>query len=99
MPILLPWLPGRAFSIKGLWAALALWSVLGSGGFLGTIPIEIAGWSLLLSAIISFMALNFTGTSTYTSMSGIKKEMKIAIPLQLIAAVAGITRVIIGGLQ
>ncbi len=45
------------------------------------------------------MALNFTGTSTYTSMSGVKKEMKIAIPLQLIAALAGAICIVIGGLS
>jgi hypothetical protein len=98
VPILLPWLPGRAFSIKGLWAALALWPVLSVCGFLGTSPIEIAGSSLLLTAIVSFMALNFTGTSTYTSMSGVKKEMKIAIPLQLLALIAGIIFIVLGGL-
>jgi hypothetical protein len=45
------------------------------------------------------MALNFTGTSTYTSMSGVKKEMKIAIPLQLLALIAGIILIVVGGLQ
>jgi len=99
VPILLPWLPGRAFSIKGLWAALMLWPILSAFGFLGTLPIEIAGWGLLLTAIVSFMALNFTGTSTYTSMSGVKKEMKIAIPLQLLALIAGIIFIVLGGLQ
>jgi len=121
VPILLPWLPGRAFSIKGLWAALVLWLAMLGGSLgqlalpqtsksigratppaepiLGNSPFELIGWLLLLTAIISFMALNFTGTSTYTSMSGVKKEMKIAIPLQLVAAVAGIGGIIIGGLQ
>jgi len=99
VPILLPWLPGRAFSIKGLWAALALWPFLSAFGFLGGSPAEKIGWGLLLAAIVSFMALNFTGTSTYTSMSGVKKEMKIAIPLQLIAAAAGIAGLLIGGWQ
>lgn len=97
VPILLPWLPGRAFSIKGLWAALALWSVLSGGGLLGTSPAEIAGWGLMLTAIVSFMALNFTGTSTYTSMSGVKKEMKIAIPLQLLAVISGTLCIIFWG--
>ena len=99
VPILLPWLPGRAFSIKGLWAALALWPFLSAFGFLGTSPAERIGWGLLLTAVVSFMSLNFTGTSTYTSMSGVKKEMKIAIPLQLIAAVAGIICIVARGLK
>jgi hypothetical protein len=99
VPILLPWLPGRAFSVKGLWAAMALWPFLSWFGFLGTSPAERIGWGLLLAAIVSFMALNFTGTSTYTSMSGVKKEMKIAIPLQLLALIAGIIFIVFGGLQ
>lgn len=99
VPILLPWLPGRAFSIKGFCAALALWPILSWFGFLGTSPAEMTGWGLLLAAIVSFMALNFTGTSTYTSMSGVKKEMKIAIPLQLLAVLAGGAAILLGGLQ
>lgn len=99
VPILLPRLPGRAFSIKGLWAALALWPVLSHFGFLGASPAEMAGWGLILIAIISFMALNFTGTSTYTSMSGVKKEMKIAMPLQLLALICGMIFIVSGGLQ
>lgn len=98
VPILLPRLPGRAFSIKGLWAALALWPVLSHFGFLGASPAEMAGWGLILIAIISFMALNFTGTSTYTSMSGVKKEMKIAIPLQIAALLAGVGAILLEGL-
>jgi acetyl-CoA decarbonylase/synthase complex subunit gamma len=33
--------------------------------------------------------MNFTGASTYTSLSGVKKEMRIAVPLQLTAAIIG----------
>ena len=97
VPILLPQLPGRAFSIKGLWVALAVWLVW--IGCLGGSLAERLGEGLLLTAIISFMALNFTGASTYTSMSGVKKEMKIAMPLQLISAVAGIILIVIGGFK
>jgi hypothetical protein len=97
VPILLPWLPGRAFSIKGLCAALVLWGCVYS--LLDTSPPEGAGWFLVLIAIVSFMALNFTGTSTYTSMSGVKKEMKIAVPLQLLALIAGFIFIVLGGLR
>ena len=100
VPILLPWLPGRAFSVKGLWVGIVLWLVLFSGSLRSARPTpEITGWGLLLTAIVSFMALNFTGTSTYTSMSGVKKEMKIAIPLQLLAALAGMGLILYGGLK
>ncbi len=99
VPVLLPQIPARAFSIKGLWAGLALWVVLGTAGLMGPTNLIELGWGLMLIAIVSFMALNFTGTSTYTSMSGVKKEMKIAIPLQLITAIAGTVCIVLGGLK
>ena len=99
VPMLLPFIPSRAFSIKGLWMALALWSVLGTAGLMGPTGLIELGWGLMLIAIVSFMALNFTGTSTYTSMSGVKKEMKIAIPIQLLAAIAGAILITLGGLS
>ncbi len=99
VPLLLPWIPARAFSLKGLWVGLMLWIVLGSANLLGASPLTELGWGLILVSVVSFMALNFTGTSTYTSMSGVKKEMKIAIPIQLIAAISGTVLIIIGGLR
>jgi acetyl-CoA decarbonylase/synthase complex subunit gamma len=51
---------------------------------LGTIA-----WCLLMPAIASFFAMNFTGASTYTSLSGVKAEMRIAVPAQIAAVVVG----------
>ncbi len=96
VPALLPWLPGRAFAIKGVWGALLLWCSLLAAGLLGATIIEHYGWLLLLAAVVSFMSLNFTGTSTYTSMSGVKKEMKIAIPIQIVAVIAGAVCIVWG---
>jgi hypothetical protein len=42
--------------------------------------------------------MNFTGSSTYTSLSGVKKEMKISIPLQISFAAVGIILQVIGKL-
>jgi acetyl-CoA decarbonylase/synthase complex subunit gamma len=39
--------------------------------------------------------MNFTGASTYTSLSGVKREMRFAVPLQAISAVFGILILII----
>nr|WP_211215659.1 mercury methylation corrinoid protein HgcA [Geopsychrobacter electrodiphilus] len=86
-PVLLPWLPGRAFSLKGIWTGLAIAILLG-GSLLpdagSTIHIALL---LQVTAISSYAAMNFTGSSTYTSPSGVEKEMRIAIPCQLIAVV------------
>jgi hypothetical protein len=56
----------------------------------GSIPLW--GWGLVAAgtAISSFTAMNFTGSSTYTSPSGVEWEMRRAIPAQLVAAVAGV---------
>jgi len=93
-PVLLPWLPGRPFSIKGFWIGLAVLLVGGlflwrqtntaDGGF------SRAAWVLMIPALTSFVVLNFTGASTYTSLSGVKREVKIAVPIQLVCAAVGI---------
>jgi hypothetical protein len=92
-PLLLPALPGRAFSLKGaaagLMAALAFLGVYffraeGAGNGLSGLA-----WLLLIPAIASFLGLEFTGASTYTSLSGVKKEMRLAVPLQLAAGICG----------
>jgi len=46
-----------------------------------TRAIDLAAWLILLCVMASFMGLNFTGASTYTSLSGVKKETRIAIPM------------------
>jgi acetyl-CoA decarbonylase/synthase complex subunit gamma len=89
-PALLPWLPGRAFSVKGaavgviLAAGAVVW-IWGSGNIS-----HVIAWVLLLPAVASFLAMNFTGASTYTSLSGVRREMRIAVPLQLAGAAAGL---------
>lgn len=93
-PILLPWLPGRAFSLKGVVPGLV---AAGLVAFIrlswwGPMPamLEIVGWGLLTVAAATYAAMNFTGASTYTSLSGVKKEMRVAVPLQIVAALTGV---------
>ena len=93
-PLLLPWLPGRAFSLKGLSAGLIVAAILAIFRLeaLGAWPgrIEILGWCLLMVAVAAYLAMNFTGASTYTSLSGVKKEMRWAVPFQITGAVVGL---------
>ncbi len=81
-PLLLPWLPGRYFSVKGAVAGSAL--LLGFC-FFGSRPdydvSTILAAFLILPAVSAFYALNFTGCTPFTSNSGVKKEMRIALPL------------------
>ena len=45
---------------------------------------------MILPPIASYLAMNFTGSSTYTSLSGVKKEMKIWVPIIISSAGIGI---------
>jgi hypothetical protein len=93
-PLLLPWLPGRAFSLKGLvlgvLAALIFIAFRWSGWNTWAGRIEIAAWFFLISAVSGYLAMNFTGASTYTSLSGVRKEMRWAVPLQIGAGALGL---------
>lgn len=91
-PLLLPYLPGRAFSLKGFVITLPIFILLNylSIAFQDLHLAEKIAWFLLMISISSFLAMNFTGASTYTSLSGVKKEMRIAVPLQIIGFVFGL---------
>jgi len=93
VPAFLPWLPGRALSWKGMVMGLLLAAVLVIVGLIPSAGItgqlETAAWVLLMPAIGAFMAMNFTGATTYTSLSGVKKEMRFAVPSQSVAALLG----------
>jgi acetyl-CoA decarbonylase/synthase complex subunit gamma len=93
-PVLLPWLPGRAFSLKGLTlgllAAVILTVVCGVDWVTTTGRLEVIAWLLLIPAVSAYLAMNFTGASTYTSLSGVKKEMRWALPLQIGAGIIGL---------
>ncbi len=89
VPGLLPWLPGRAFSIKGAFGGLLAWLLLWALGPY-TQAIDLAAWLILLCTMASFMGLNFTGASTYTSLSGVKKETRIAIPIMVVGLLAAL---------
>jgi acetyl-CoA decarbonylase/synthase complex subunit gamma len=93
-PLLLPWLPGRAFSIKGLplgiLGALVLLSFhwrdfdsLGGG-------LQMIAWLFLVPSSATYLSMNFTGASTYTSLSGVKREMRFALPFQIGMGILGL---------
>ncbi len=94
-PLLLPWLPGRAFALKGLIAGLIAALILGffRAGTLDAWPglLEILAWFFLVPVVAAYLGMNFTGASTYTSLSGVKKEMKWAVPLEIVGGVVGLS--------
>lgn len=43
-----------------------------------------------IPVVSSFLSLNFTGSTTYTSLSGVKKEMKFALTSYIAAVALGL---------
>ena len=91
-PLLLPWIPGRAFSFKGMitglvWAISAVLFLFSKGS---ANWLQFVSYLLILPALSAFFTMNFTGSSTYTSLSGVEKEIKTALPLIVTALSAGI---------
>jgi acetyl-CoA decarbonylase/synthase complex subunit gamma len=87
-PALLPWLPGRAFWVKGFWLGLALALLLALTG-IARGPLPILGCALWFAGGVSFMVMNFTGCTTFTSLSGAKTELKAVRP-QIASVVLGL---------
>lgn len=87
-PVLLPFIPFRTFAVKGIIAGsilIFLTLLLFSGPLYG-----ISGGTALFLfsvSVSSFLAMNFTGSTPYTSPSGVEKEMKQFIPVQLTAVI------------
>jgi acetyl-CoA decarbonylase/synthase complex subunit gamma len=87
-PLALPWLPTRSFAVKGaLVGVLWAWGVLTVTGWRGTAA---AAAVLLLGAVSAFLSLNFTGSTPFTSLSGVKKEMRLSMPVMACASLAGL---------
>ena len=86
-PILLPWIPTHNFSTKGF-----LLGILAALPFALSPFLRHPDWSwyhrlgqaleflLAMPAVTAFIALNFTGSTTFTSRSGVKREMFAYIP-------------------
>jgi CO dehydrogenase/acetyl-CoA synthase delta subunit len=86
-PALLPWLPGRDFTSKGLFL-----------GLLAALPFALAmllsqpeavwwlrtgkalGYLLAMPPLVAYLALLFTGSTTFSSRSGVKNEIFTYIP-------------------
>jgi hypothetical protein len=93
-PLLLPALRTRLFSLGGAGLGLAL-AVLLPAIFPELSWAAVTGAGLWSMALASWLALNFTGSTPYTSPSGVEKEMRKAIPIlaggTLLAAILFVT--------
>jgi hypothetical protein len=86
-PLLLPWIPFRAFALKGWFVGVLLtggflvwrWESVRESLFLLVLTV------LFFPLISSYTALLFTGSTPFTGISGVKKEMMYALPLYVVA--------------
>lgn len=99
-PILLPWIPGRAFALKGTLTGIVAGLAVVIAFRNSLIWVEATALLLITMVISSYLAMNFTGSTPFTSPSGVEKEMRHAIPLQaavaLIAMVAWVSAAFAG---
>jgi hypothetical protein len=94
-PLLLPYIPVRSFSFKGFitGGVVSLLFIL-MYPFGGSLLMKVGGL-FFVSGFSSYLAMNFTGSSTYTSLAGVKKEMKIGVPLQIAFGAVALVLVIL----
>jgi hypothetical protein len=87
-PVLLPFIPSRKFALKGIMAGgiAALLPLLMATSFISGMAGYLALF-LFTTAVSSYLAMNFTGATPFTSPSGVEKEMKQFIPVQLASLV------------
>ena len=104
-PVLLPFIPTHDFSTKGL--ILGGIVSLPFAYVFGTNPV-LPAWArvlgaaaalLLIPAVVSYIALNFTGCTTYTSRTGVKREIFSYVKIMAAMAVIGVLAVIILGIS
>jgi hypothetical protein len=91
-PLLLPWIPSRSFAVKGWITGLAVVYIASRFLWAGARPPSlIASFTMLFFPLVSsYLALQFTGSTTFTGMSGVKRELKTALPLYMIFAAVSV---------
>lgn len=96
-PLLLPFIPFRSFAVKG-WltgviSVFALMNGIELSYYKNMLPLAAA--YILFPFASSYIALQFTGSTTFTGMSGVKKELKIGVPVYLTATALSLLILII----
>ena len=84
-PLLLPYIPVRSFAIKGWIVGMLV--VFLSSQFIDVLNISDIFLNifcyLFFPIVSSYLALQFTGATPFTNLSGVKKELRIGIPVYL----------------
>jgi hypothetical protein len=93
-PLLLPILPTKEFSSKGIilgiLAALPFSIALLAGGISSISILYALAAPLLIAPWVAYISLNFTGCSTYTSRTGVRREIFRYIPVMAAMFIAGV---------
>jgi hypothetical protein len=87
-PALLPYLPFRAFALKG--AVLGMVWGAASSLVAGASALSAAGVVLLVTPLAAFIAMNFTGATTFTSQPGAALEVRRGIVPMAASLVLGV---------
>ena len=86
-PLMLPWVPCRQFWLKGVIVSLFTAIVYAVFAQPAASVIETMTLSVWIIAAGSFMAMNFTGATPFTSLSGVEYEMRRGLPFQVILTI------------
>jgi hypothetical protein len=99
VPLLLPYIPFRAFAAKGLVAGILLDVILillkDNIYLLQHNLLLLVAYCIIIPTVTTSLSLNFTGSTTYTSFSGVKKETKLTLPLIKAATVVGVVLAVV----
>lgn len=96
-PVLLPWVPSRSFAIKG-WLIGMLSVVIFTqftAGTSGSDTVLRVFTYVFFPLASSYVALQFTGSTTFTGMSGVKKELRISVPLYILGVIVSAVLLVI----
>lgn len=93
-PLLLPFVPFRAFAVKG-WITGFISVLFTQGSLRITDKSLLAFIYLFFPLLSSYIALQFTGSTAFTGMSGVKKELRYALPVYKAAAAISIAILVI----
>ncbi len=93
-PALLPYIPVKDFSAKGLILGLIValpfaYFVFTKTGPMWLNALAAIGYLLAMPPVTAYLALNFTGASTFTSRTGVRKEIYRYIPPMAVSFVVG----------
>jgi hypothetical protein len=88
-PVLLPFVPSRSFAVKG-WI-VGMLSTFAYMELFGPLDTALILFSYLFFPLASsYIALQFTGSTTFTGMTGVRKELKIAIPVYILGGAVSV---------